>query len=394
MPTVSLKPLHHRQQECIGIYFTNDSSINNIVRKIAAVKWSQTNKCWYLPLSRENYNKLYFALEGKAEIVTGELKEYLEKRKQVRAAVAPSLSVNNVTKAANPVSPVWKLSKENLEALEKFIQHLKLNAYSSSTIRTYRNEFIQLLQVLKKKAVIELTPEDLKRYFVYCYETLGLTENTLHSRINAIKFYFEQVLRREKFFWEIPRPKKPHQLPGVLNKEDVALIINAVDNLKQKTILMLTYACGLRVSEVVSITISDIDSRRMILHIRNAKGKKDRIVSISPTILVMLRAYYKEYKPKKWMFEGQGAGDHYSIRSIQTVLQMAKKKVGVLKPGGMHSLRHSFATHLLDKGIDVVMIQKLLGHNDLKTTLRYLHVTNKDLGKILSPIEDISGLLK
>jgi len=183
-------------------------------------------------------------------------------------------------------------------------------------------------------------------------------------------------------------------LPGVLNKEDVALIINAVDHLKQKTILMLTYGCGLRVSEVVSITISDIDSRRMILHIRNGKGKKDRIVSISPTILVMLRAYYKEYKPKKWMFEGQGAGDHYSIRSIQTVLQMAKKKVGVLKPGGMHSLRHSFATHLLDKGIDVVMIQKLLGHNDLKTTLRYLHVTNKDLSKILSPIEAISGLLK
>lgn len=344
-------------------------------------------------MSKDNYNKLQFALEGKAEIASGELKEYLEKRKQVRATLAP-LSVNNVTKAANPVSPVWKLSKENLEALENFVQQLKLKTYSPSTIRTYRNEFMQLLQLLKNKPVNDLTPKDLKRYLVYCYEKLGLTENTLHSRINAIKFYYEQVLKRDKFFWEIPRPKKPQQLPGVLNKEDVALIINAVDHLKQKTILMLTYGCGLRVSEVVSITISDIDSRRMILHIRNGKGKKDRIVSISPTILVMLRAYYKEYNPKKWMFEGQGAGDHYSVRSIQTVLQLAKKKVGILKPGGMHSLRHSFATHLLDKGIDVVMIQKLLGHNDLKTTLRYLHVTNKDLSKILSPIEGISGLLK
>lgn len=345
-------------------------------------------------MSKDNYNKLHFALEGKAEIATRELKEYLEKRKQVRATVTPSLSVNNVAKAANPVSPVWKLCKENLEALDNFLQQLKLKTYSPSTIRTYRNEFVQLLQLLKNKPVNDLTPKDLKRYLVYCYEKLGLTENTLHSRINAIKFYYEQVLKREKFFWEIPRPKKPHQLPGVLNKEDVALIINAVDHLKQKTILMLTYGCGLRVSEVVSIAISDIDSRRMILHIRNGKGKKDRIVSISPTILVMLRAYYKEYKPKKWMFEGQGAGDHYSVRSIQTVLQMAKKKAGVLKPGGMHSLRHSFATHLLDKGIDVVMIQKLLGHNDLKTTLRYLHVTNKDLSKILSPVEAISGLLK
>ncbi len=127
---------------------------------------------------------------------------------------------------------------------------------------------------------------------------------------------------------------------------------------------------------------------------KNAKGKKDRVVGISPTILVVLRAYYKEYKPKKWMFEGQNTGEHYSIRSIQTVLQTAKNKAGVIKSGGMHSLRHSFATHLLDKGIDVTMIQKLLGHNDIKTTLRYLHVTNKDLSKIISPIEDISSLLK
>ncbi len=221
-----------------------------------------------------------------------------------------------------------------------------------------------------------------------------MSENGAHSRLNALKSYFEQVLGREKFFWEIPRPKKPQQLPCVLNKKDVALIINLVDNLKQKTILMLTYACGLRVSEVVSICISDIDSKRMILHIKNAKGKKDRVVSISPTILVMLRAYYKMYKPKKWLFEGQYEGEHYSVRSIQTVLQTAKKKGGILKPGGMHSLRHSFATHLLDKGIDVVMIQKLLGHSDIKTTLRYLHVTNKDLSKILSPIEDIAEFLK
>jgi integrase/recombinase XerD len=192
----------------------------------------------------------------------------------------------------------------------------------------------------------------------------------------------------------VPRPKKRHLLPQVLNKEDIALIINAVNNLKQKTILMLTYACGLRVSEVVSIEISHVDSKRMILHIKNAKGKKDRVVSISPTILVILRAYYKEYRPKKWMFEGQFSEDHYSIRSIQTVLQTAKNKAGVFKSGGMHALRHSFATHLLDKGIDVVMIQKLLGHNDIKTTLRYLHVTNKDLSKIISPIEDITDLLK
>jgi len=132
----------------------------------------------------------------------------------------------------------------------------------------------------------------------------------------------------------------------------------------------------------------------MILHIHAAKGKKDRIVSISPTLVVMLRAYYRQYKPHYYLFEGQSAKMHYSTRSIQIVLQRAKEKAKITKPGSMHQLRHSFATHLLDKGIDVVMIQKLLGHNDIKTTLRYLHVTNRDLQKVLSPLEDIAMLIK
>ena len=156
----------------------------------------------------------------------------------------------------------------------------------------------------------------------------------------------------------------------------------------------MTYACGLRVSEVVSLRIRDIDGKRRVMHIHAAKGKKDRIVSLSPTLLVMLREYYKQYKPNDYLFEGQYPACHYSVRSIQTVLQTAKERAGILRPGSIHGLRHSFATHLLDKGIDVVMIQKLLGHNDIKTTLRYLHVTNRDLGKVISPLEDITELLK
>ena len=387
-----MKPLYHRGQESIGINFKNDASLNLVVRKLPSVKWSQSNRCWYVPLNPVSYKQICQALEGRSALDNTELKKYLEKRKRVAATIPATLKKSISKPIIN--SPVWKLNKENNVALEKFIEHLKLKAYSLSTIRTYRNEFLQLLQLLKKKNVNDLSIDDLKRYMVYAMEKEGIKENTAHNRLNALKFYFEKVLGKEKFFWELPRPKKQHLLPGVLNKEDVALIINAVNNLKQKTILMLTYACGLRVSEVVRIEIPDVDSKRMILHIKNAKGKKDRVVGISPTILVMLRAYYKEYKPKKWMFEGQNIGEHYSIRSIQTVLQTAKNKAGVLKPGGMHALRHSFATHLLDKGIDVVMIQKLLGHNDIKTTLRYLHVTNKDLGKIVSPIEDITDLLK
>ncbi len=209
-----------------------------------------------------------------------------------------------------------------------------------------------------------------------------------------MKFYYEQVLGREKFFWDIPRPKKPLILPKVISKEKIADLINSIINLKHKTIIMLTYGCGLRVNEVVSLKVKHIDGERRMMLIERAKGKKDRLVSLSPGMLIMLREYYKKYHPKEFLFEGQFANGHLTERSIQQVMDRAKKKAGIKQDGNMHMLRHSFATHLLDKGIDVVFIQKLLGHNDIKTTLRYLHVTNKDLVHILSPLEDIEGLLK
>ncbi len=157
---------------------------------------------------------------------------------------------------------------------------------------------------------------------------------------------------------------------------------------------MLTYACGLRVSEVVSLKVKHIDGQRRTIFIEKGKGKKDRVLSLNPNMLIMLREYYKQYHPKDYLFEGQFENGHLSERSMQQVIQKAKTKAGIQQDGSMHMLRHSFATHLLDKGIDVVFIQKLLGHNNIKTTLRYLHVTNKDLVNILSPLEDIEGLLK
>lgn len=197
----------------------------------------------------------------------------------------------------------------------------------------------------------------------------------------------------EKMFFNLPRPKKPFQLPKVLNKEEVAALIRAITNVKHKTMIMLGYGCGLRVSEITNIEVADIDGKRRLLMIKRAKGKKDRCVSLSPALIVMLREYYRLYKPTKYLFEGAKPLCRYSIRSLESVMQSAKEKSGIQKGGSMHMLRHSFATHLLDKGTDVVMIQKLLGHNDIKTTLKYLHVTNKDLINIISPLEDIKNLI-
>ncbi len=390
-PLVTLKPFLHKRGEQIGIYFEHYESINLLIRKKAGAKWSQTGKCWYAPMNEKSYKQICEALKDKAVINSTALKEYPDNLKTVSKQIpsVPEIKIAGIVQMAKKLSA--KISKENQEALNRYIQQLTLKAYGASTIRTYRNEFTQLLQLIKNKAVQDLTMDDLRRYMIYCYEKLKLTENTLHSRINALKFYFEQVLGREKFFWELPRPKKQFLLPKIFNQDEVASIINSVSNKKHKTMLMLSYSAGLRVSEVVALKTYNIDSSRMTIFIQQAKGKKDRIVTLSPILLVMLRDYALQYKPAKkgYLFEGLVKGTAYSTRSLQEVLHVAKEKAGVMKPGSIHSLRHSFATHLIEKGTDVTMIQKLLGHNDLKTTLLYLHTSNKDLLKIISPLDDL-----
>jgi integrase/recombinase XerD len=393
MTTITLKPLYHRGGENIALIAPNQPKLNLAIRKLPKAKWSQSNKCWYIPLNKDSHKGIKDALKALAVIDDSLLKQYLHRRKEVEKTQMEPLrsSLPSNPRIALPMSAAWKLNKENLQALQRFMEQLKLKAYSPSTIQTYRNEFLQLLKLLKQKPVSELTSGELRRYFLYCFEKLKLTENTLHSRINAIKFYFEQVLGRERFFWEIPRPRKKTELPRMFTQEEVTAIINSTVNKKHKTMLMLAYSAGLRVSEVVSLKTADIDSTRMTITIRQAKGKKDRLAALSPVLLVMLREYARVYKPLKngFLFEGSGKDSPYSSRSLQEVLQAAKKKAGIIRAGSIHSLRHSFATHLVDRGTDISMIQKLLGHNSIKTTLRYLHTSNKDLLKIISPLDDL-----
>lgn len=393
METVTLKALLHRNHECIGIYFTKGKLLDAIIRKLPGVKWSKTNTCWYIPLTKEGYGLLIEMFKEKAIINNELLKAYLQKKKIITATLPQEKQIENkkATAFTRPVAltSAWQLSGANTEALEKFIQQLQLKAYSPSTIKTYRNEFMQLLQLLKNKPVNDLTVEDIKRYMVFTMKKEGISENTAHSRLNALKFYFEQVLGREKFFWEIPRPKKKMLLPKVISEEKILTGLLAVENLKHKTILLLAYSAGMRVSEVIQLKITDINSDRMQITINEAKGKKDRVVTLSETILLLLRDYYKEYAPKEWLFEGQYPGEHYSARSAQAIFKDAYKKLNLPQTVSFHSLRHSYATHLLENGTDITYIQKLLGHNDIKTTLRYTHVSNKDIGKIESPLDKL-----
>src|SRR5690606_23141714 len=185
----------------------------------------------------------------------------------------------------------------NLPALSRLVEQLKLKAYSPNTIKTYASEFAQLLQTLKTHPVDELSPEKLRSYFLYCIEKLKLSENVIHSRLNAVKFYFEQVLRKEKFFMDIPRPKKPSTLPKMLSMHDIKKMFTAMENnAKHLLILKLCYGMGLRVSEIVNLKPEDIDTHRMQVLIRQSKGKKDRYVHLPESVLELLRKYYREYQ--------------------------------------------------------------------------------------------------
>jgi site-specific recombinase XerD len=270
-------------------------------------------------------------------------------------------------------------------------QMLHLKGYSDSTVRTYLNELGCFLKVLKNVSALTITPDRLRSYLEYCYKKLGLSENTLHSRINALKFYYEQVLGREKFFWDIPRPNKPDLLPKVLSEIELGRMFRSVENLKHKAILFTGYSAGLRVSEVVNLRISDVDSSRMQLFIARAKGKKDRVVGLSRLLLDVLREYLRQASPRpnKYLFEGDVPGSPYSVRSAQMIFQRARERAGIRKEVSFHSLRHSFATHLMEKGVDTKYIKEILGHFNIKTTERYLHVRREDLINLLNPLDEL-----
>ena len=406
MNTVTIKPLEHKGTQVVGIYFEKDIKLNIVLQKTVAAKWSRSKKCWYMDCTKEACNKLNVVLKGSAILDGKAMRDYFKQNSQnpvethINAADknalghskthrSASLQLQTIGKPAKKSVPPNRLCDANADALSKFNQTLVLKGYSLSTIRTYVGELSVFLQTLGNTTAESLALERIKDYLFYCHTTLKLSEHTIHSRMNAMKFYYEQVLGREKFFWEIPRPKKPYILPKVISEEKIMQGLQSIKNIKHKALLFIAYSAGLRVSEVVKIKIADIDSDRMQIRIEAAKGKKDRMVTLAEATLLVLREYFVQYKPKNYLFEGQNGEEHYSPRSAQLVFNQQFAKIGLPKYFSFHSLRHSYATHLLENGTDIKYIQELLGHNNINTTLRYTHVSKKAIEKIESPLDKI-----
>lgn len=342
----------HREKAVIFIRFSYNATAIERVRRYTGAKWSRSEKAWYV-IDNDHFRALFG----------------LEARDPGKKAVLG-------------------IPDQNRPALQRYIDTIRLKGYSPNTENTYRSEFAQLLLLLGDVHVDTLTPERVRSYMLYCTTELKLSEAQLHSRLNAIKFYFEKVLKREKFFVDIPRPKKHSTLPKHISPRDVKKLFDHITNIKHNTMLKMCYGMGLRVSELIGLKLSHIDSGNMQVLIERGKGKKDRYVNLPESILSQLREYFKEYRPRTYLFEGQYGGQ-YSTRSAQAVFKQAMKRAGINKETGIHGLRHSYATHLMQAGTDIGHIQKLLGHEDIRTTLIYAKVTDRDTKKVKSPLDTL-----
>jgi len=273
------------------------------------------------------------------------------------------------------------------EVLRKYKDLLIQKRYSQNTQDIYCSYFKDFCMYFSKEELVNITTAQINSYILDLIKAKNISLSQQNQRINAIKFYYEKVLGRKKEYYELHRPRKENKLPEVLSKNEIKRIFEVTNNLKHKCILMLIYSAGLRRSELLNLTFNDIDSERMVIHIYEAKGKKDRISLLSDNLLQLLRQYYKEYRPNKYLFEGQNGGK-YSASSVANILKKAARKAGIRKTVTPHMLRHSFATHLLEQGTDLRYIQELLGHASSKTTEIYTHVSKKAIDKIKNPIDD------
>jgi len=284
--------------------------------------------------------------------------------------------------------PDFSLNEKSLTALSEAEQKLILKAYSPNTIRTYKHELIIFFKYFERYDLKTVTKEQIESYLFYLITKFKIGESKQNIAINAIKFYYEQILKMPREFYDIQRPKRSKTLPNVLSEEEVFKLINSPKNLKHKAILYTIYSCGLRLNELLNLRVDDIRSKDAYVFVKGAKGKKDRRTILSGYLLELLRKYYIKYKPSYWLFEGQSGGK-YSAKSVQNIFRKAQKKSGTNPWSTPHTLRHSFATHLLENGENLRNIQVLLGHESSKTTEIYTHVINATNKNIQNPLDNI-----
>lgn len=292
---------------------------------------------------------------------------------------------------ANVVATVNKTAKPDIEKgpiPAKYLEKMLQKRYGENTVKTYSHCISQFTGHYKEREIDELTKEEINEYILHLIKTRNISASYQNQMINAIKFYYEFVLGRKKEYYYIDRPRKENKLPEVLSKPEIERMIKTTKNIKHKSLISVMYSCGLRRSEAINLKPVDIESKRMLLRIRDGKGKKDRYVPLSAGVLKLVRKYYREVKPETWLFPGENS-KQYSETSVLNIVKASARRAGITRRVYPHILRHSFATHHLEQGTDLRYIQIWLGHASTKTTEIYTHVSQNDYNKFKNPIDDI-----
>ncbi|MCG8184294.1 site-specific tyrosine recombinase/integron integrase [Tenacibaculum piscium] len=351
----------------IGLQFYPNKVIHALIKELPEPKWSAEFNMVYLKYSKNNINAIFQKFKGVIWIHGNAF----FKEKPIKDNVLPD--VNGFKK------DIFKYVPEN------YLLKLELKRYSLNTCKIYISLFEKFINHFGEQAINELSEKEIQEYLQLLIQQKK-SNSYVDQSISAIKFYYETVLGMPNRFYSIDRPRKVHQLPKIISKEEILAIINHTNNIKHRCIVSLLYSAGLRRSEILDLKITDIDSKRMLIYVNNAKGNKDRYSLLSTTVLKELRVYYKEWQPKTYLFEGR-KGQKYSAESITAIVRKATKKAGILKKVTPHMLRHSFATHLLESGTNLRYIQNLLGHSSSKTTEIYTHVASHNFKAIKNPLD-------
>jgi integrase/recombinase XerD len=386
MERIILASATHRDQRIILIQFEkNDAIVTTLRANFKTFAWSKTFSSWYIVRSSDFLNQFFKCFKGKFFI------DYsaVEKVQWINTLNAKSLSSgiqNERTKSKPILAP---LNETQTKAIEQFVGYLKSIRYAENTIGTYSDAVKIFFRFFSDRSIDSLEASDITFFNNDYILKYGYSASYQNQMVNAIKLFFRVVESKKMIIEAIERPRREHRLPNVLSKEEVKLILQSLENKKHVAMLSLIYACGLRRSELLNLSLKDIHSDRNLLIINQSKGKKDRVIPISDKLILLLREYYLQYKPKKWLFEGQLPFSQYSERSLELVLKKSVTIANIKKPVTLHWLRHSYATHLMESGTDLRFIQELLGHKSSKTTEIYTHVSTKSIQQIKSPFDDL-----
>lgn len=368
---VVLKEIKHLSMPCFEIGFNSDNELEKIIKSIDHVKYNTSQNTFYVSKNKMSLHQLFTSLNDRNIYV--DYSEIIKRKK-------------NNSQKDKPKRVARNLSEDRQKLLKLFVSYLKGLRLSKNTINVYYTFIADFVAYIGEKPIEDLSNNDVRLFVENQVNHKRYAISTHRQMVSAIKHFGNFLPKSNLEIKDLPRPKKSRHLPTVLSKEEIVDLLRATKNLKHRTIIAMLYSTGLRISEVLSLELKDIDVDRRQLFLKNAKGRKDRVVIMAESFIPLYRNYFMTYNPDRFFVENPNGGV-YSAGSIRKFLKISCDRAGIKKRVTPHTLRHSFATHLIEDGVGLRYVQDLLGHSKPETTMIYTHVAKKDLLKIQSPLD-------